>query len=366
MNMSMSPQERRLTAEPPSFFIADRKVSLDSPTLIIAELSANHLQDKDTALRTIKAAAESGADVLKLQTYSPDTITLNCNNAHFRLSGGTIWDGQTLHDLYASAYMPWEWHSELKEYAESLGLICFSSPFDETAVDLLESLDVPAYKIASFEINHIPLISYIAKLGKPMILSTGLAGIDDIELALATCREAGNDQVALLRCCSGYPAPFEGFNLATISDMQERFGTVVGLSDHSPGHSVAVAAVALGARIVEKHFILSRSLGGPDSSFSMEPKEFREMVTAIREAEAALGKSSCYEVPPSSLSSLVFKRSLFVSEDVKAGDIATVKNVRCVRPGVGAHPKHLTEILGKKFCRDVKMGEPLELDMIES
>lgn len=338
-------------------------VNNNSKVFIIAELSANHLQKIEIAFDTILKAKESGADAIKLQTYTPDTITIDCDNDYFQIKQDTIWDGQNLYNLYKTAYTPWEWHKELKEYAESLGLICFSSPFDKTAVDFLETLDVPAYKVASFEITDIPLIEYIASKGKPVIISTGIATLDDIEEALNACKRMGNEQIALLKCTSAYPAPFEEVNLVTISDMIQRFDTIIGLSDHTLGSSVAIASVALGAKIIEKHFIIDRKIGGPDSEFSMEPREFKEMVNSIRQVEKALGKVS-YELSPKIQKSREFSRSLFAVKDIKKGDILTENNVKSIRPAFGLSPKFLPEILGKKSKVDVKRGTPISFNLI--
>jgi len=331
---------------------------------IIAELSANHNQDFDVALKTIKAAKETGADAIKLQTYTADTITLDCDKEFFQVKQGTIWDGITLYNLYQQAYTPWEWQPKLKKYAEDLGLYCFSSPFDKTAVDFLEEMEVPVYKIASFEISDIPLIEYTASKGKPIILSTGIASLADIEEAVNACRRVGNNQIALLKCTSSYPAPIEEANLLTIPHLKDTFNVIPGLSDHTMGHSVAVAAVALGAKIVEKHFILDRKMGGPDSVFSMEPDEFKKMVDAIREVEKALGKIN-YEITLKVEKSRVFARSLFIVKDVKAGDELTEENVRSIRPGYGLHPKNHKEVLGKKFIKDFEKGTPLEWGQFE-
>ncbi|MBI5807007.1 MAG: pseudaminic acid synthase [Ignavibacteriales bacterium] len=328
-------------------------------SFIIAELSANHKHDFDIAVKTIKAAKECGADAIKLQTYTADTITINCSNEHFQIESGTIWDGRILYDLYKEAYTPWEWQPKLKKYAEELGLICFSSPFDKTAVDFLEEMNVPAYKVASFEITDIPLIEYIASKRKPVIISTGIATLSDIEEAVNTCRRVGNNDIALLKCTSSYPAPIEEANLLTIPNLRETFKVVAGLSDHTMGSSVAIASVALGAKIIEKHFILDRKLGGPDAAFSMEPSEFRQMVNSIREVEKALGKVS-YRLTQKVEKSKIFARSLFIVENVKAGDTITKKNVRSIRPGYGLHPKYYKDIIGKKFRKDFERGTPLE------
>lgn len=336
----------------------------DNSVFIIAELSANHNQDFDIALKTIKAAKEAGADAIKLQTYTADTITLDCDKEFFQVKQGTIWDGTTLYNLYRQAYTPWEWQPKLKKYAEELGLICFSSPFDKSAVDFLEDMDVPAYKIASFEITDIPLIEYTASKGKPIIISTGIASLADIEEAVNACRSVGNNQISLLKCTSSYPAPIEEANLLTIPHLRETFNVTPGLSDHTMGHAVAVGAVALGAKIVEKHFILDRNIGGPDSAFSMEPSEFKQMVDAIRDVEKALGKVN-YEITPKVEKSRVFARSLFIVKDVKAGEELTEENVRSIRPGYGLHPKFYKEILGKKFRKDFEKGTPLEWGQFE-
>ncbi len=331
---------------------------------IIAELSANHNGSKDVALQTIEAASRCGVDAIKLQTYTPDTITLNCDNKHFKIDEETIWDGRILYDLYKEAYTPWEWHEELMEYARDLGLECFSSPFDFSAVDFLESLDVPAYKIASFEINDIPLIEYVAKKGKPIIFSTGIASIEDIELALKSCFESGNRDVALLKCTSSYPAPYEEINLRTIEDMRRRFGVPIGLSDHTLGIEVPIASVSLGAKIVEKHFILDRSNKGVDSSFSLEPKELEMMVKSIRNVEKALGSVS-YELSQKSKKSRRFARSLFVVEDIKQGEKLSSKNIRSIRPNDGLEPKYYYEVLGKTAKMDLEYGKPLREDDFE-
>lgn len=344
--------------------IGRRLIGDNHPVFIIAELSANHLQDFDLAVRTIKTMKEAGADAVKLQTYTPDTITLDSDNEYFQIKQGTIWDGKTLYQLYQEAYTPWEWQPELKKLAEDLGLICFSSPFDKTAVDFLEQMNVPAYKVASFEITDIALIEYIASKGKPIIISTGIASLADIEEAINACKRMGNDQIALLKCTSEYPAPLEDVNLRTIPDMIERFGTVVGLSDHTLGISVPIAAVALGAKIIEKHFILDRKLGGPDSAFSLEPEEFRTMVKSVRESEKALGNVS-YELTEKIKKSREFSRSLFVVKDVNLGEIFTEINIKSIRPGFGLPPKHLREILGKKAIEDIKRGTPLDWSLVE-
>lgn len=330
---------------------------------IIAELSANHNQDFDVAAETIRAAKAAGADAVKLQTYTADTITIDCDNPYFQIKQGTLWDGTTLHKLYQQAYTPWEWHPELKKIAEEEGLEFFSSPFDPSAVDFLETLDVPLYKIASFEITDIPLIEYVASKGKPVIFSTGIATLDEIEEAIQACIRMGNTNIAMLKCTSSYPAPLELTNLRMIPDMKERFGIPVGLSDHTMGSTVPIAAVALGARIIEKHFILDRAIGGPDSSFSMDKDEFKAMVQGVREVEKALGEIN-YELSEKVKNNRKFARSLFVTKDISAGDVVTNDNVRSIRPGDGLSPKYLPDIIGKKVVCDLKAGTPFCLDYL--
>ena len=334
------------------------------PCFIIAELSANHQGDINIAIETIRAAKRTGADAIKLQTYTADTITLDVKNKHFKIDQGTVWDGRYLHDLYKEAYTPWEWHKQLFNIAKEEGLVCFSSPFDFSAVDFLETLDTPIYKIASFEITDIPLIEYVAKKGKPIIISTGIATIEDIELAIDTCKKAGNDDVTILKCTSQYPAKIEDANLLTIPDIATRFNVKVGLSDHTLGITAPVIAVALGATIIEKHLILDKSIGGPDAHFSLDEMEFKEMVDAVRDAEKSLGKVD-YELTEAKKSSRAFSRSLFVVKDVKEGDIISNENVRSIRPGFGLHPKHLKSILGKTFSSEIKKGEPLDFNNIK-
>lgn len=335
-----------------------------SKTFIVAELSANHGHKLDVALESVRAAKEAGADAVKIQTYTADTITLNCDADDFKVKGGTLWDGRTLYDLYQEAYTPWEWHQAIFDEAKKCGLVCFSTPFDKTAVDFLEDLGNPIMKIASFEITDIPLIEYAAKKGKPMVISTGIAMPEDIELAVQTCRKAGNFDITLLKCTSSYPAPIKDANLMTMVDMKQRYGVKVGLSDHTMGYDVAVAAVALGATLVEKHFILDRSIGGPDAAFSMEIGEFAAMVKSIRNVEKALG-NVVYSTDPSKIKGREFCRSLYVAEDVKAGEVVGEKNVRSVRPGYGLHPKFLASVIGKRFVRDFEKGERFELGMVE-
>jgi pseudaminic acid synthase len=346
------------------FKIENKTVGENSSVFIVAELSANHLQDFDVAVQTIRIAKKSGADAIKFQTYTPDTITIDVDDEHFRIRQGNLWEGKTLYQLYQEAYTPWEWQPKLKEIAKDLGLICFSTPFDKTAVDFLEEMDVSAYKVASLEITDTPLIEYIASKGKPVMISTGIATLSDIEAAVNTCRKMGNDQIALLKCTSAYPAPLEDVNLKTIPNLADTFRTVVGFSDHTLGISAPIAAVALGAKIIEKHVILDRQLGGPDAAFSLEPDEFRSMVSAVREVEKALGDVK-YELTENTKKSRKFSRSLFVVEDVKKGETYTEKNIRSIRPGYGLHPKHFREIIGKKARRDIGKGTPLVWDLVE-
>jgi len=306
---------------------------------------------------------ESGADAVKLQTYTPDTITINCDNEYFQIKQGTLWDGKTLYELYQKAYTPWEWQPKLKRIAEELGLVCFSSPFDKTAVDFLEEMEVQAYKIASPEITDIPLIEYIALKGKPVIISTGISTLSDIEEAVNACKRMDNDQIVLLKCTSAYPAPIEEANLRTIPNLRETFGVEVGLSDHTLGSSVAIASVALGAKIIEKHFILDKNIDSPDAAFSMEPEEFKNMVKSIREVEKALG-SVTYELTEKQKKSRAFSRSLFVVKDIKKGEVFTEENVRSIRPGYGLEPKYLKEVLGKRANKKLKKGTPIKWDYI--
>lgn len=332
-------------------------------TFIIAELSGNHKQDYNTAEAIIKSAAESGADAIKLQTYTPDTITLNCDTDYFKTLDGSLWTGRTLYNLYEEAYTPWEWQPKLKAYAESLGLVCFSSPFDLTSVDFLEEMNVPCYKIASFEINDIQLIEYVASKGKPVIMSTGVATIGEIEEAIKACRRKGNDQITLLKCTSAYPTPMEDVNLRTMVNMKETFGVPVGLSDHTLGSSVAIAAVALGATVVEKHFTISRADGSVDGAFSMEPQEFKQMVEDIRNVEKALGRVT-YELTPKQVESTAHKRSLFISKDIKKGEVFTAEHIRSVRPSHGLNTRHYDEIIGKRATQDIIMGTPVSWELI--
>ena len=338
-------------------------INENSSVFIIAELSANHNGSIETAKETIRAAKRAGADCIKLQTYTADTITINSRKSDFMVKG-TIWDGKNLHDLYKEAYTPWEWHAELFKVAKEEGLICFSSPFDFTAVDFLETLNVPAYKIASFEITDIALIEYVASKGKPIILSTGIATTEDIELALAACKKTGNSQIALLKCTSSYPAPIEEANMSMVKDLADRYGVISGLSDHTMGSTVPVVSVCFGAKIIEKHFILDRTIGGPDASFSMNEAEFKQMVIAVREAEKAIGVVD-YEFTEKQQSGRAFSRSLYVVEDIKGGDLFTSKNVRSIRPGYGIHPKFLPDVLGKIAKSDIEKGTALSFNFIQ-
>lgn len=339
-------------------------INQKSKVFIIAELSANHNGNLDTAIETIKAAKRAGADCVKLQTYTADTITIDSDKKDFLIKG-TIWDGKKLHDLYKEAFTPWEWHEELMLVAKKEGLICFSSPFDKTAVDFLETLNVPAYKIASFEITDIPLIEYVASKGKPIILSTGIAEIKDIELALDACRRMGNNDIALLKCTSSYPAPLDEANMVMVKDLSERYNVISGLSDHTIGSTVPVVATCFGAKIIEKHFILDRSIGGADASFSMDETEFTAMVKAVRSAESAIGVVD-YSLTSKQQKGKEFSRSIYVVQDVKKGDTVSAENVRSIRPGFGLHPKYIEKVLGCTFVQNIEKGTPLSFDIINS
>jgi len=338
--------------------IAGREVGKGSLTYIVAELSANHNQSFDQAVRIIHAAKDAGADAVKLQTYTADTITLRSNKECSRISGGTLWDGRTLHDLYQEAFTPWEWQPKLKEIADELGMHLFSSAFDDSAVDFLEQMNVPAHKVASFELVDIGLIQKMARTGKPLIMSTGMASAEEISEAVEAARGAGATQIALLKCTSAYPALPEEANLLTIPELARRFHCPVGLSDHTMGIAVPVVAVALGACIIEKHLCLRRADGGPDGAFSLEPEEFKAMVEAVRTAEKALG-SVQFASGPREANSRKFRRSLFVVEDMKKGELFTKQNVRSIRPADGLHPRHFNEVLGKRAASDVERGTPL-------
>jgi len=333
-------------------------------TFIIAEMSANHGGDINIAKDTIKAAKESGADAIKIQTYTADTMTIDCENDYFKIQQGTLWDGRFLHELYQEAFTPWEWQKELKEFAESIGLIFFSTPFDKTAVDFLEEIGVELYKVASFEITDIPLIEYIASKGKPMIMSTGIATEDEIEEALQVCKKMGNERVVLLKCTSSYPSPIEDANLLNIKTISEKYGVVSGLSDHTLGVEASIVAVSLGAKIIEKHFIMDKSIGGPDAEFSMIPEHFKNLVSGIRTVETLLGKEE-YTLTEKQRKNRKFSRSLFIVKSVKRGELLTDENVRSIRPGDGMKPKFLPEVLGKRFNSDFNKGTPLTTDMFE-
>jgi N-acetylneuraminate synthase len=343
--------------------IAGKRVGLGEAVYVVAEMSANHGQRFDQAVAILKAAKAAGADAIKLQTYTPDTLTINSNKKYFQVDGGTLWDGRSLYDLYGEAYTPWEWQPKLKKIADDLELDLFSTPFDHTAVDFLEEMGVMVYKIASFEVVDLPLIRRVARTGKAVIMSTGMATLSEIDEAVRVFEAEGGRQLALLKCTSAYPAPPEDMNLLTIPHLAEAFGLPVGLSDHTTGVAVSVAAVALGACIVEKHFTLSRQTSGPDSAFSLEPHEFRELVEAIRIAEKARGRVH-YGVSQEEAKSSAFRRSLFVVKDVKAGENFTAENVRSIRPGHGLHTRHLEEILGCTARRNIQRGTPLAWELV--
>ncbi len=347
-----------------SIKIGKKSVGEGQKTFIVAELSGNHNGDYNRAVEIIHAAAEAGADAVKLQTYTADTITIDCNKPWFMTSEGSLWEGRTLHDLYKEAYTPWEWHKGLIEEAGKLGLECFSSPFDFTAVDYLENLNVPAYKIASFEINDIPLIRKIAKLHKPIIFATGIAYEEDIQLALDTCREEGNEDIILLKCVSAYPTPYDMVNLRMMQCLSDKYGCLVGLSDHTLGSVVAEGSVVLGGKMIEKHLTLNRSAGGVDDAFSMEPAEFAEMVRNVRIMEQALGSYE-YGISDKQASERRLSRSLFVVKDIKAGEKLTPENVRSIRPGNGMHTKHYEEVLGMTAINDIEKGTPLSWELIK-
>ncbi|MBU1196535.1 MAG: pseudaminic acid synthase [Proteobacteria bacterium] len=342
--------------------INNRQITSGNPAYIIAEMSANHNKNFDTAVKIIEEAKKAGADAIKLQTYTPETITLDCDNDCFRIKG-TIWQGKNLFQLYKEAFTPWEWQPKLKKIADDLNIDLFSTPFDDTAVDFLEKMNVPAYKIASFELIDLPLLKKVAATGKPVIMSTGMASLDEIREAVNALKENNCHQIALLKCTSAYPALPEEANLKTIPDLSKTFNVPAGLSDHTMGSTVAVTSIALGACIIEKHFCLSRKDSGPDASFSMEPDEFTQMVKDIRTAEKAIGKVS-YELTEGQEKSKAFRRSLFAVENIKKGDLFTPKNIRSIRPGNGLPPKHLEAILGKKAKTDIQKGTPLTSELI--
>jgi len=333
-------------------------------TLIIAELSANHGNDLGIAKETIRAAKRAGADAIKLQTYTADTLTLNCDKEDFVVKGGTLWDNKTLYALYQEAYTPWEWHKELFEVANEEGLLCFSTPFDKSAVDFLETLNPPAYKIASFEMTDYELVRYIASKQKPIIISTGIATLQEIEDVIAICKSEGNHDIILLQCTSSYPAPLESANLLTIQDLKQRFDVIAGFSDHTLGITAPITAVALGAKVIEKHFILDQAIGGADAGFSLDVEAFTHMVHAVREAEKLLGKPT-YNTNEKNIKGRQFSRSLYVAKDIAEGEILTDENIRSVRPGYGLHPKYLKDILGKSAKRDLHFGDRLKIEDAE-
>ena len=344
--------------------IGNRIIGDDCPVFIVAELSGNHNQDYNRALELIHAAKEAGADAVKLQTYTADTITVDCSDECFQIKEGTVWDGMTLYELYKEAYTPWEWQPRLMEEANKLGLECFSSPFDFSSVDFLEKMNVPAYKVASYEINDIPLIRKIARLHKPIIFATGIAYMEDIDRAMQVCREEGNEDVILLKCVSSYPTPYEAVNLNVIPTLEKKYGCLTGISDHTMGTIVSAGAVPLGIKMVEKHLTLRRSDGGPDSSFSMEPEEFAKLVSDIRILEKSLGSSE-YKLTDVQILEHGGSRSLFIVNDVKSGELLTPENVRSIRPGNGLHTMYYEEVLGKRAKKDMKKGTPLSWELIE-
>ena len=352
-----------MTNNPSYMNINNRRIAIDEPPYIVAELSANHNGSIETAREMIEVAKQSGADAVKLQTYRPDTITIYCDHEDFRIHGG-LWDNRTLYDLYAEAHMPWEWHTPLFEHAKKLGITIFSSPFDSTAVDLLEDLNAPAYKIASFELIDLPLVKYVASTRKPMILSTGMADAEEIQEAIDAAHEGGCKELAILHCVSGYPAPVEDYNLRVIPDMIQRFGLVTGLSDHTLDNTTALASIAMGAAIIEKHFTLDRNGEGPDDSFSLEPEELSQLCRDSKAAWDSLGSVS-YERKKSEQENVIFRRSLYVVKDIKAGEILTKENVRSIRPGYGLAPKFYDQILGRVVSHDISFGTPLSFDDLD-
>lgn len=341
------------------------EINSNSPAFIIAELSANHNGNLSTAIKTIKAAKKAGADAIKLQTYTADTLTINSKKDDFIIKSNSIWDGESFYDLYKKAFTPWEWHDELFKVAKDEGLICFSSPFDITAVDFLEKLNVPAYKIASFEITDIPLIQYVASKGKPIIISTGVANKNDIDLAVDTCRKAGNNQIALLKCTSSYPAPIDEANLIMIKELSEKYNVISGLSDHTIGSTAPIVSIIFGGKIIEKHFIIDRSVGGPDASFSMNEFEFSEMVKSVRDAEKSIGNIT-YDLTEKQIKGRNFSRSLYVVKDLKKGDVLNKNNLRSIRPGFGLHPKYLNTLIGNKVNQDISKGTRMSLSFVSN
>jgi len=344
-----------------SIYINGREIGASCPVYVIAELSANHGHSFDQAVAIIHAAKAAGADAVKVQTYTPETITINSENSYFRVGGGTLWDGRNLYDLYREAYTPWEWQPQLKKIANAVGLDFFSSAFDPSAVEFLETLDVPAHKVSSFELVDIPLIQKMAATGKPLIMSTGMATLDEISEAVQAARAAGALEIALLKCTSAYPATPEEMHLRTIPELASRFGVPAGLSDHTLGIAVPVAAAALGACIIEKHLTLSRAAGGPDAAFSLQPEEFKAMVDAVRVAEKSLGE---VRFGTGAREATRFRRSLFVVEDVRRGDTFTPANIRSIRPADGLHTRHLPEVLGQKAACDIERGTPLRWELV--
>ena len=343
--------------------IAGRTIGRGHPVYVIAEMSGNHNQQYDRAVEIVRAAKKAGADAVKLQTYTPDTITIDCDRDCFRIGEGSLWEGQFLYGLYGQAYTPWEWQPKLKDLADEIGIDLFSTPFDSTAVDFLEEMGVPAHKVASFELVDLPLLRKIAATGKPVIMSTGMATLAEIDEAVRTIRQAGGRQLALLKCNSAYPAPPEEMNLRTIAHLSEAFGLEVGLSDHTLDNAVAIASVAMGACIIEKHFTLARADGGPDCDFSLEPAELKSLIEAVRVTEAALGRVH-YGVTEKEADSRTFRRSLFVVADVKAGEPFTSENVRSIRPAAGLHTRYLEQVLGRPASRDIRRGTPLGWDLV--
>lgn len=342
--------------------ISNYNIDKNSKVFIIAELSANHNGSLETAIETIRAAKRAGADCIKLQTYTADTLTINCDNDDFIIQD-TIWGGKKLYDLYREAYTPWEWHETLFNVAKEEDLVCFSSPFDKSAVDFLEKLNTPAYKIASFEITDIPLIEYVASKGKPIIISTGIAELSDIELAVNTCKNMGNSDIALLKCTSSYPAPIDEANMIMVKDLSQKFDVITGLSDHTMGSTVPIVATIFGAKIIEKHFILDRNIGGPDASFSMNESEFKAMVDSIREAEMAIGQIN-YELTNKQKKGKDFSRSLYVIQDIEIGEKFSLENIRSIRPGFGLHPKYLPKILNKISPKKFLKGDRLTNELL--
>ena len=345
-----------------SIRISDFEINTQSDVFIIAEMSANHNGSLDYAINTIKSAKRAGADCIKLQTYKPDTITLDCDSKDFIIKG-TIWNGRKLHDLYREAYTPWDWHEKLFKVAKDEGLVCFSSPFDNSAVDLLENLNSPAYKIASFEITDINLIEYVAKKGKPIIISTGIATENDIDLAIETCIKAGNNQIILLKCTSSYPAPIDEANLTMIKHLREKYGYFTGLSDHTEGYVAPIVATSLGAKVIEKHFIIDKSIGGPDSSFSLDENEFKLMVDNVRKASKSVGIKT-FDLTKKQHKGRNFSRSLYFVNNLKKDQIISVKDIKSIRPGFGLHPKFLNKIIGKRINLDVSRGTRVSLEQI--